>query len=170
MARKLTQKDRLPPINLDLADGRNVTLPDDIAGRYLVLLVYRGNWCSYCMRHLKRYQEKLLELEELGVQVIAASADTQESAQAAAVESGITFPLAYGVTEEAIAGLDPWWTDDHHGHYVHPIELLVLRGGTVFGSMYASGPVGRMDVEEVLTSVRSRERRRLVQQEQAARA
>ena len=168
MARKVAQQGRIPTITLDLADGRRLTLPDEATGRYLVLLIYRGNWCSYCMRHLQSYQAKLRELEELGGQVVAASADTRESALAAATESGITFPLAYGVTEKMIAELDPWWTNDHHGHYVQPIELLVLRGGTIFGSMYASGPVGRMDVEEVLTSVRGRERRRLAEPKQQA--
>jgi len=41
------------------------------------------------------------------------------------------------------------------------MEFIVLRNGTIFGSMYASGPVGRMGVEEVLNSIKSREHRRL---------
>lgn len=83
-------------------------------------------------------------------------------------QNGITFPVAYGITKEDIAEMDPWWTEDHHGLYVQPLELLVLRGGTIFGSMYASGPVGRMDIEEVLYAIRSRERRRSEQQTQSA--
>ena len=47
---------------------------------------------------------------------------------------------------------------------MQPMELLVLRGGTLFGTMYATGPIGRMAVDEVLNSARGRERRRLEQQ------
>ncbi len=44
MARKLIQGDKLPAITLNLLDGRSVTLPGDLPGRYLALLFYRGNW------------------------------------------------------------------------------------------------------------------------------
>jgi len=47
------------------------------------------------------------------------------------------------------------------GHYPQPMEFLVLRGGTLFGTLYASGPVGRMHVDEVLTSISGREKTRL---------
>ncbi|MBM3925382.1 MAG: redoxin domain-containing protein [SAR202 cluster bacterium] len=44
MPQKLAQGDKLPRLSLSLTDGRAVTLPDDMTGRYLVLLFYRGNW------------------------------------------------------------------------------------------------------------------------------
>ena len=89
------------------------------------------------------------ELQELG------------ATEAMAQENGLTFPIAYGLEEGQLRGFDPWWADDQHGHYPQPMEFMVLRGGTIFGSLYASGPIGRMHVDEVLTSIRGRERRRL---------
>ncbi|MBI4214016.1 MAG: peroxiredoxin family protein [Chloroflexi bacterium] len=160
---KLIQGDKLLGVTLKLADGGDLVIPDQMSGRYVALLFYRGNWCPYCVRHLLSYQAKLTELEQIGAQVIAATADTPESSRVLAAERGITFPLLGGVTEETVAGLGALWTDDNHGHYMQPLELLVLRGGTIFGSMYASGPVGRMDVDEVINAIRSRERRRLEQ-------
>ena len=44
MPEKLTQGDRLPPFQLDLIDGATITLPEQISGRYLALLFYRGEW------------------------------------------------------------------------------------------------------------------------------
>ena len=44
MPPKLAQGDKLPKLSLNLIDGRAITLPDDMTGRYLVLLFYRGNW------------------------------------------------------------------------------------------------------------------------------
>ena len=40
----LIQGDMLPSVTLNLIDGGTITLPDDISGRYLALLFYRGNW------------------------------------------------------------------------------------------------------------------------------
>ena len=44
MTEKLMQGDRFPRIELDLTDGSTITLPDQIPGRYLALLFYRGKW------------------------------------------------------------------------------------------------------------------------------
>ena len=164
MANKLIQGSKIPNIMLRLVDGHAIVLPEQMLGRYLALIFYRGTWCPYCKRQLASYQAKLAELEKLGVSVVAAAVDDLAPSLAMAQELGLTFPLAYGVTAEDVAGLDPWWTEDNHGRYIQPMEFLVLRGGTVFGSIYASGPVGRMGVEEVLNSVRNRERRRLEQE------
>ena len=43
-------------------------------------------------------------------------------------------------------------------------EFLLGRGGVVLGSMYASGQVGRMGVDEALTFMTNRERRRREQE------
>lgn len=101
------------------------------------------------------------ELEDLGAMVVAATVDDRGSTIAMAHENGLTLPIAYGLEEALLQKFDPWWAEDHHGHYPQPMEFMVLRGGTIFGSMYASGPVGRMQVDEVLASLRGRERRRL---------
>ena len=74
-------------------------------------------------------------------------------------ELKLTFPVAYNVSENDFSALGAWWTTDHHGRYMQPTELLISRGGVVFGSIYASGPVGRMSIEEVLVAIKSRERR-----------
>lgn len=107
------------------------------------------------------YQEHIEELESLGAFVVAATVDGKEATAKLAEEQGYTFPIAYGVSEEDVRELDPWWNEDHHGRYTQPLEFLITRGGSVFGSMYATGPIGRMHVDEVLNSIRNRERRRL---------
>lgn len=164
MARKLVQGDKLPRITLKLIDGSELSLPEQLPGRYLALLFYRGTWCPYCQRQLTSYQDHIEGLESLGVTVLAASVDPIEPVKEMVEALGLTYPVAYGVSDEDVADLDPWFADDHHGHYIQPMELLVLRGGVLFGAMYASGPIGRMAVDEVLNAVRGRERRRLEQQ------
>ena len=107
------------------------------------------------------YEEKKEELAALGAYVIAASVEDKESTITMVEETGLTMPTAYGVTDEDVADFDPWYGDDHHGHYHQPMEFLITRGGNIFGSMYATGPIGRMGVEEVIRSITGRENRRL---------
>ena len=105
------------------------------------------------------YQKRLDALGELGVTVIAAAVDDRETMAGMVQEDGLNFPVAYGFSQESVASLGPWWTEDNrHGRYLQPMEFLV-RANTVLGSMYASGPIGRMDVEQALAFIRSRERR-----------
>ena len=105
------------------------------------------------------YQRSLEELDELGVTVIGATVEDRETAARMAEEEGLIFPIAYGVTEESVASLAPWWTEDRlHGRYLQPTEFLV-RHGVVFGSMYASGPIGRMGVRQAMALIKYRESR-----------
>ena len=91
--------------------------------------------------------------------VIGATVEDRETAARMAEEEGLTFPIAYGVTEESVQALGPWWTEDRtHGRYLQPTEFLV-RHGIVFGSMYASGPIGRMGVRQAMALIKYRESR-----------
>ncbi len=112
------------------------------------------------------YEEAKPELDELGVTVIAASADSLDNAKEVAGD-GLSFPMAYGVTRDQAEKFGAWWSDDRGG-YIQPAEFLVGRGGVVLGSMYASGPVGRMGAQEVIRQITNRERRRREEEGQAA--
>ena len=84
--------------------------------------------------------------------VIAGTVEDRDTATRIAEELGLTFPIAYGITEDQVADLAPLWTeDDRHGRYLQPSEFLVAKRRRIaFGTMYASGPIGRMSVDEVL--------------------
>lgn len=109
---------------------------------------------------MAEWEANSAELEALGCSIVAVSADSLEHAQKMKRESGVKFPIAYDVTREEVETLGAWWSEDRGG-FVQPTEFLLGRGGMVLGSMYASGPVGRMSADEVLYAIRSRERRRL---------
>jgi len=44
MAEKLNLGDTLPALTLELAGAGTLSLPDDLATPYAVLLFYRGHW------------------------------------------------------------------------------------------------------------------------------
>ena len=71
-------------------------------------------------------------------------------------DKGLTFPIAYGVTREESESFGAWWSEDRGG-YIQPAEFLLGRGGVVLGSVYASGPVGRMGADEAIRQITRRE-------------
>ena len=104
------------------------------------------------------YQEKKEELEALEATIYAVSVDSLEQAGEVAAK-GLTFPVAYGATKKDAESIGAWWSEDRGG-YIQPAEFLLGRGGVVLGSMYASGPVGRMGADEAVRLITNRERRR----------
>src|SRR2546426_2903562 len=113
------------------------------------------------MRQLATYEEKKAELAALGATIYATSVDAFEQAQEV-VSRGLTFPVAYGTTREEAALVGAWWEGDRG--FIQPAEFLLGRGGVVLGSMYASGPVGRIGADEVVRLITTRERRRREQE------
>ncbi len=94
-------------------------------------------------------------MEALEATIIAASVDDLEHAKEMA-DKGLTFPIAYGVTREESESFGAWWSEDRGG-YIQPAEFLLGRGGVVLGSVYASGPVGRMGADEAIRQITRRE-------------
>ena len=104
-------------------------------------------------------------LEALEATIYAVSVDSLEHAREV-VGQGLSFDVAYGATREDGESVGAWWGEDHGG-FIQPTAFLLGRGGVVLGSVYGSGPVGRMDADEAARLITSRERRRR-EQEHAA--
>ena len=114
---------------------------------------------------MAEWEASKAELEELGATIYAVNVDDLEPAKEVAGK-GLSFPVAYGVTKAESEAFAAWWSEDRGG-YIQPAEFLLGRGGVVLGSMYASGPVGRMGADEAIRLITNRERRRR-EEEQAA--
>ena len=112
------------------------------------------------------YEEHKAELEALDATIYAISVDDPEQAREITDKNGVTFAVAYGATREDGDRMGAWWSEDRGG-YIQPAEFLLGRGGVVLGSMYASGPVGRMGADEAVRQITNRERRRVEAEHQA---
>ena len=81
--------------------------------------------------------------------MLAASIDTGDTSKE--VADGIDFPVAEGVTKAQADSLGSWW-EDRRG-IIQPSEFLLNADGKVLTSSYSSGPLGRMDAEDVIKMV-----------------
>lgn len=94
-------------------------------------------------------------MSALGARVVGASVDPED--KAAEVASELSYPVAFGVTRAQADQLGSWWEDRRS--IIQPSEFILDETGTVLTSTYSSGPVGRMDAEDVvryLTMLESR--------------
>ncbi len=103
------------------------------------------------------YEQQREELEALGVKVYAASVDSEEKTKEVA-DSGISFPIAHGVTRDDAERLGAWW--DGRRNFIQPSEFVVGRGGRILSSTYSSGPIGRLDAGDAIALVKILEARR----------
>ena len=97
-------------------------------------------------------------MARLEASIYAVSVDPLEQAKEV-VGKTVTFHLAYGATREDGDRIGAWWSEDHGG-CIQPAEFLLGREGVVLGSMYASGPIGRMGADEAIRMINNLERRR----------
>ena len=93
-------------------------------------------------------QEQKEALEALGAKIIAASVDDLDKIAEAAPDA--TFPIATGITEDQAKTMGAWWGKHPRGMIIQPAEFIIKQDGTVVHSMYASGPVGRMNPPDIV--------------------
>jgi peroxiredoxin len=96
---------------------------------------------------LAAFEEKKQELSDLGVKVFAASVDSEEHT-AEVAQSGISFPLGYGITRDDANALGSWW--DEKRAFIQPSEFIFRPNGQIIQSSYSSGPLARTLPEDVL--------------------
>ena len=89
----LATGEQFPSITASRVGGGELTLPQDITGKWAILLFYRGYWCPYCRQQLLHFQQALPELVELGAEVIALSSDPIEEAAQTVERHRLTYPV-----------------------------------------------------------------------------
>lgn len=96
------------------------------------------------------YEAQKAAFEELGVTVYAAAVDDEEKTREVAKD--LSFPVAHGVSREDADRIGAWW--DGRRNYIQPSEFLLDGGGRVLSATYSTGPIGRLDADDVLSLVK----------------
>jgi peroxiredoxin len=89
--RPRTKWPKAPAFALPDEHGRDVRLADQLGHGPVLLLFYRGDWCSYCNAQLAGFAVRARDLEALGARVLAISVD--ESPKAGPLKTWLRFPF-----------------------------------------------------------------------------
>jgi peroxiredoxin len=76
-------------------NGNEVVFKDLRKKGNVVVVFYRGNWCPYCNRQIKRLQDSLELIKAKGAQVIAITPEASEGIDSMVAKSGATFPIIH---------------------------------------------------------------------------
>ena len=76
-------------------NGKEVSMKDLRKKGNVVVIFYRGNWCPYCNKQLKKFQDSLEFIVAKGASIVAITPEAQEGIDSTVARTGATFPLIY---------------------------------------------------------------------------
>ena len=88
--------DKAPDFKMMDQDGKSVNLEEIIEHGPVLMVFLRAEWCSYCVRHLKEFQDNLQDLHDAGnVKVVAVSPQQTSYMQKFHKENQFAYPILY---------------------------------------------------------------------------
>jgi len=85
-----------PDFKLNNQDGKEVSLEAALKKGPVLLVFLRAEWCSFCVRHLKEFQDHIQEIHEAGqATVIAVSPQQSSYMKKFHEENQLSFPILF---------------------------------------------------------------------------
>jgi peroxiredoxin len=138
---------------MSVAGGGRFVVPDQLAGRFGVVLFYRGSWCPYCNAQLAAFQRAHEELEQAGAGVVALSVDDEATTLELLAKHHLGFPVGYGADAQAIAQATGAFLNPDPV-YLQSTGFVLDPEGKVVVSVYSSGAIGRLVPADVIGLIR----------------
>lgn len=121
LSRALKVGDLLPPFALPNQRGETVASADLLARGPLVVTVFRGAWCPFCMIELEALNAALPEIRARGAGFVAITPQTPDRSAEMAAQRGLAFDVL------SDAGLV--WSDAAGIAYAMPPDLQAVYRG-----------------------------------------
>ena len=142
-----------PSITVPKAGGGTLSLGTaDGAGNWRMVIVYRGKHCPLCAKYFKQLEGMKDRFADLGVEIVAVSADPEGKANAFVEDTGTSVAMGYDMTLAQMAELglyvsDPRSPQETDRPFAEP-GLFVLNGdGDVQILDVSNAPFARPDLE-----------------------
>jgi peroxiredoxin len=75
--------------------GNEIRLKDVLKDSLVVLIFYRGQWCPYCNKQLKKLEDSLQLIKEKGARLIAITPEKPEFISKTIEKTKASYPLLY---------------------------------------------------------------------------
>lgn len=75
--------------------GNEIRLKDVLKDSLVILIFYRGQWCPYCNRQLKKLEDSLQLIKEKGARLIAVTPEKPEFISKTIEKTKASYPLLY---------------------------------------------------------------------------
>ena len=142
------------PLTLPMIGQETGHVIGGVKDRWTMLFVYRGRHCPRCKRFLNKLNGALSDWTAY-MDVVVASADTADKANADREEHGWAFDLCYGMTEEQMRHLGlyvsaPLSEAETENIFAEPGAFAIRPDGTLMLVDISNGPAARPDLVELL--------------------
>ena len=67
--------DRFPNLTVQAANAAEVTFPNSLAGKFGIVLFFRGAWCAYCTARLCAFERAREDRDKLAAAIVVSSVD-----------------------------------------------------------------------------------------------
>jgi len=144
---------QFPSLVVPAVGGGAISLPEDLAGSYGVVLIYRGSWCPYCNAQLASFSRASQTLSDVGAKVVAFSVDDEEAASALVDKHRLKFPVGHSADADEVSELTGAYLNDEP-HYLQSTGFILAPDGSVLTAVYSSAAIGRLVADDVVGFIR----------------
>ena len=152
---KLLTGTAAPTLEVKTLNGQVWRLADQKPQNYTMVVFYRGLHCPLCEEQLVEFDQKLGQLADLGIEVIAISGDSLERAQQSQHNWKLkNLLVGYDLSEEAMRR---WGLYLSHGAFENepalfsePAIFLIKPCGKIAFSMISNTPFARPRLDDLI--------------------
>lgn len=145
--------DRAPDFALPNGDGKLVILSEYTQRSPVVLVFYRGYWCSACTQQLTKLAGDYNNFKRAGGEVIAISADQQSFAWSMGQTTGAKFEILSDADKKVITSYGILNAAEHGG-IAHPAIFIVDREGKIRFLHVGKDPMDRPADETIIEALK----------------
>ncbi len=91
----LNVNDKAPSFEAKDQAGKKISLKDELKNGAVVLIFYRGQWCPYCNKQLKRLEDSLSLIKAKGATLIAVTPEKQENISKTIEKTKASYPILF---------------------------------------------------------------------------
>ncbi len=95
---------KAPDFKLKDQSGVEVASKDLRKKGAIVVIFYRGNWCPYCNKELKRFQDSLQFITEKGASLVAITPEAGDGISKTIEKTGAVFPVLHDADMKVAKG------------------------------------------------------------------
>jgi peroxiredoxin len=156
---KLNAGDTFPTIELPSLSGDTISLGKPHSGAdWQMLVVYRGKHCPMCTRYLNEIEKKKAQFLELGISIVAASADSESLAKTHMSELTASFPITYGLSIEQMQQLGLYLSNPRSAQetdhvFAEPGIFIINEHGQLQVIDISNGPFVRPELDVLLAGL-----------------
>lgn len=149
---KLLMGKPAPELTVQTLEGGSWSLADQSPKNYTMVLFYRGLHCPICAQYLTQLDQKLGVFEQMGVEAIAISGDSQDKAQQLQAQANLkNLTLGYGLTPEEMRRWGLYLSKGHFGKeptlFSEPALFLIQPDGRLYLADIGTHPFARVDLD-----------------------